>query len=105
MKYCEIERKRRSSQRPGRRVPSGGGDARLKWESKATLTFRRPMAKGDPEHFPRRAVTYIRMTVRQEEWSAGRQRSALRRYARRHGLKIVREYLEGGGDGKGGALA
>ena len=62
------------------------------------------MSKGDPEHSPRRAVTYIRMTVRQGELSAGQQRAALRRYARRRGLKIVREYLDGGGDEKGGAL-
>jgi hypothetical protein len=63
------------------------------------------MAKGDPEHFPRRAVTYIRMTVRRRGLSSGKQMAVVRRYARRHGLKIVHEYWEGGGDGKGGALA
>lgn len=60
------------------------------------------MIKGDPEHSPRRVVTYIRMTARQGESSASQQGAALRRYARRHGLKIAREYLEGGGGGKGG---
>jgi hypothetical protein len=63
------------------------------------------MAKGDPEHFPRRAVTYIRMTVRRRGLSSGKQMAVVRLYARRHGLKIVREYLEGGEGRKGGALA
>jgi hypothetical protein len=61
------------------------------------------MAKGEPEHSPGRVVTYIRMTARQGKWSAGQQMAFLRRYARRKGL-IVREYPDGGGDRKGGAL-
>jgi hypothetical protein len=63
------------------------------------------MTKGESEHFPRRTATYARMAVRRRGLSAGNQTAVLRRYARRHGLKIVREYRQGGGDGKGGALA
>ena len=43
--------------------------------------------------------------MRGRELSAGKQMAVVRRYARRHGLKIVREYRQSGGDGKGGALA
>ena len=61
------------------------------------------MAKGEPEHFPRRAATYVRMAVRRRASSASKQMAIVRRYARRHGLKIVSEYSDGGGSGKGGA--
>jgi hypothetical protein len=63
------------------------------------------MTKGESEHFPRRTATYVGMAVRRRGLSAGKQMAVVRRYARRHGLKIVREYRQGGGDGKGGALA
>jgi DNA invertase Pin-like site-specific DNA recombinase len=63
------------------------------------------MTKCESEHFPRRTATYVRMVMRGRELSAGKQMAVVRRYARRHGLKIVREYRQSGGDGKGGALA
>jgi hypothetical protein len=63
------------------------------------------MTKGESEQFPRRTATYARMVMQRRGLSAGKQMAVVRRYARRHGLKIVREYSQGGGDGKGGALA
>jgi len=63
------------------------------------------MAKDEPENFPRRAATYVRMAVRRRALPAGKQMAIVRRFARRYGLKIVSECSDGGGSGKGGALA
>ena len=93
----------------GRHGRQGNGDSasdvRPDSESKAPITFCCPMTKDESEHFPRRTATYVGMAVRRRGLSAGKQTAVVRCYATRHGLKIVRECWQGGGDGEGGALA
>ena len=49
-------------------------------------------------------ATYVSMAMRRRALAAGKQMPIVRRFARRHGLKIASECSDGGGSGKGGAL-
>jgi hypothetical protein len=93
----------------GRHRRRGNGDSasdvRPDCESKAPVTFYCPITQGESEHFPPGTATCEKLAVRRRGLSAGKQTAVVRCYATQHGLKIVRECWQGGGDGEGGALA
>jgi hypothetical protein len=59
------------------------------------------MSRGEPKLPPNPAVAYVRMSARRREWSADQQMAVVRRYAKRHGIKILRERSDGDAYGKG----
>ena len=62
------------------------------------------MKRGDTKRWQNRAAVYVRMSTEHQQYSTSKQMDVIREYAKRQGLKIVGEYLDGGGHGKGGAL-
>ena len=51
---------------------------------------------------PKRAVAYARRSSKHPQFSVVRQMAVIRKYAKRHGLKIVKNYADGA---KGGGKA
>ena len=51
---------------------------------------------------PKRAAAYARRSPKQPQFSVVRQMAVIRKYAKRHGLKIVKNYSDGA---KGGGKA
>jgi DNA invertase Pin-like site-specific DNA recombinase len=56
------------------------------------------MRQNDSEPTRQRAAAYVR-TARQQQHSASRQMDVLRKYAKRHGMQIVKEYSDLGKSG------
>jgi hypothetical protein len=53
------------------------------------------MNHGAPEPNPKRTAAYTRRSMKHPQFSIGRQMSVIRKYAKRRGLVIVREYADG----------
>ena len=51
---------------------------------------------------PKRAAAYTRRSLKYTQFSVVRQMAVIRKYAKRHGLKIVKNYSDGA---KGGGKA
>ena len=59
------------------------------------------MSHETPEPNPKRTAVYTRWSMKHPQFSIGRQMSVIRKYAKRRGLVIVKEYADGlKGDGK-----
>lgn len=57
------------------------------------------MKKGYAERFPNMAGVYVRMSTEHQQYSTSNQMDAIREYAKRRGLEIVKEYSDAGKSG------
>ena len=58
-----------------------------RWESR-TMKFK-------PQYAPKHGATYTRMSEDHQPSSPGQQMAAIHKYAKRRGLKIVKNYSDG----------
>ncbi len=54
---------------------------------------------GSPREQPPRAAQYVRMSTEHQKYSTANQKDAIRHYAARHGIEIVRTYADEGKSG------
>ena len=57
------------------------------------------MPKQDPERVPNSAAVYVRMSTEHQQYSTSNQMDAIRDFAKRRGLEIVKDYSDEGKSG------
>jgi DNA invertase Pin-like site-specific DNA recombinase len=75
---------------------NGRGEAESKTEA---LPARNAVSPSDPQYSSRRAVAYVRMSTEHQRYSTCNQLEAIREYAQRLGLELVKVYSDEGKSG------